>query len=88
MDQHAGIFQLTLEKTEKGTVPRKLEVIPCKYYKGGDYRIEEEKDETEREKTFKILSPDKKFTNCVNPPASFLNTGVILFNEAGEPIMD
>ena len=88
MDQHAGIFQLTLERTENGTVPRKLEVIPCKYYKTGDYRIEEQMDEAEREKTFKILSPGKKYTNCTNPPESFLSTGVILFNEAGEPISD
>ena len=88
MDQHAGIFQLTLEKTENGTVPRKIQVIPCRYYKTGDYRIEEETDETEREKTFKVLSPGRNFTGCVNPPDSFLKTGVILFNEAGELTAD
>ena len=88
MDQHAGIFQITFEKTENGAVPRRLEVIPCKYYKSGDYRIEEETDEAEREKTFKILSPGRNLANCVNPPDSFLKTGVILFNEAGELITD
>ena len=88
MDQHAGIFQITFEKTENGVVPRRLEVIPCKYYKSGDYRIEEETDEAEREKTFKILSPGRNLGNCVNPPDSFLKTGVILFNEAGELIAD
>ena len=88
MDKHAGIFQLTLEKTENGAVPRKLEVIPCKYYKSGDYRIEEEKDENERLSTFKILSPGKNLANCVNPPESFLTTGVISFNENGEIIAD
>lgn len=88
MDQHAGIFQITFEKTENGAVPRRLEVIPCKYYKSGDYRIEEETDEAEREKTFKILSPGRNLANCVNPPDSFLKTGVILFNEAGELIAD
>ncbi len=88
MDQHAGIFQITFEKTENGAVPRKLEVIPCKYYKSGDYRIEEETDEAEREKTFRILSPGRNLGNCVNPPDSFLKTGVILFNEKGELITD
>ena len=88
MDQHAGIFQITFEKTENGAVPRRLEVIPCKYYKSGDYRIEEETDETEREKTFKVLSPGRNLGNCVNPPESFLKTGVILFNEQGEVITD
>ena len=88
MDQHAGIFQITFEKTENGTVPRKLEVIPCKYYKTGDYRIEEETDETEREKTFRIISPGKELKGCVNPPESFLKTGVILFSEKGELIAD
>ena len=88
MDQHAAIVQLTLEKTAEGTVPRKLEAIPCKYYKTGDYRLEEEGDDDEREKTFKILSPGRKLVDCVNPPDSFLYTGVVLFNEAGEMIAD
>ena len=88
MDQHAGIFQITFEKTENGTVPRKLEVIPCRYYKSGDYRIVEETDETERTKTFQVLSPGRNLAGCVNPPDSFLNTGVVLFNEAGELVMD
>ena len=88
MDQHAGIFQITFEKTENGAVPRKLEVIPCKYYKSGDYRIEEETNETEREKTFRILSPGRNLGNCENPPDSFLKTGVIQFNEKGELITD
>ena len=84
MDQHAAIVQLTLEKTADGTVPRRLEAIPCKYYKTGDYRIEEETDEKEREKTFSILSPGRKLADCVNPPESFLSTGVVLFSETGE----
>ncbi len=88
MDQHAGIFQITFEKTDNGTVPRKLEVIPCKYHKSGDYRIEEETDEAERAKTFQILSPGRNLANCVNPPASFLSTGVILFSETGELITE
>lgn len=88
MDQHAAIFQLTLEKKASGTVPRKLEAIPCKYYKTGDYRIEEETDEEQRAKTYKILSPGRKLVDCVNPPESFLSTGVVQFDEAGEMTAD
>ena len=88
MDQHAAIVQLTLEKTANGTVPRKLEAIPCKYYNTGDYRLEEEDDDDEREKTFKILSPGRKLVDCINPPDSFLYTGLVHFDEAGEMIAD
>ena len=86
LDRHAAIFRLTFEKTDSGVVPRKLEAIPCRYYKTDDYRIEEETDETEREKTFKILSPGKNILDCTYPPESFLKTGVVYFNEAGEPV--
>ena len=88
MDQHAAIFRLTFEKTEKGTVVRKLEAIPCKYYKKGDYRIVPETDPAKIAKTYKILSPGKKLQGCDNPPASFLDTGVILFGENGEIVQD
>ena len=84
VDPSTGIFQLAYEKTEEGKVQlKRLQVIPCETQGSGDYRPFELTDPEERKAVFKELVLKKEYKNCVNPPASFLETGVIEF-ENGE----
>ena len=62
---------------------KKMQVIPCETQGSGDYRPFELTDEAERQGVFKELVLKKEYKNCANPPASFLETGVIEF-ENGE----
>ena len=84
LDQHTAIFRLSYKKTGNKTVLKKLEVIPCMVGKKGDYRPQVIEDETEREKTLKILSPKKQISKFTRAPESFLKTGIVLFNDKGE----
>lgn len=88
LDAHTGIFRLTFEKTAGGTVLRRLEVIPCLTGKKGDYRPVVLEDQTEREKTFRLLSPNRRISNFTAAPESFRTTGIVLFSESGELIAD
>ena len=88
LDTHTGIFRLTFEKNASGAVLRKLEVIPCRTGKKGDYRPTVLEDEKEREKTFQILSPKRRISDYTAAPASFRTTGIVFFNEQGEIIPD
>ena len=84
VDPSTGIFQLAYEKTEEGKVQlKRLQVIPCETQGSGDYRPFELTDPAERTAVFKELVLKKEYKNCVNPPLSFLETGVIEF-ENGE----
>lgn len=80
VDPSTGIFQLAYEKTEEGKVQlKRLQVIPCETQGSGDYRPFELTDPEERTAVFKELVLKKEYNNCENPPASFLETGVIHF---------
>ena len=84
VDPSTGIFQLTYEKTEDGKVQlKKLQGIPCETQGSPDFRPFELTDEKERQAVFKELVLKKTYSKCVNPPESFLETGIILF-ENGE----
>jgi len=84
VDPSTGIFQLTYEKAADGAVQmKKFQVIPCETQGSGDYRPFELTDEAERRAVFQELVLKKEYKNCVNPPASFLETGIIEF-ENGE----
>jgi len=83
VDPSTGIFQFTYEKVDGKVQLNKLQVIPCETQGSGDYRPFELTDEGERQAVFKELVLKKTYSKCVNPPDSFLETGIILF-ENGE----
>ena len=83
VDPSTGIFQFTYEKVDGAVQLKKLQVIPCETQGSPDYRPFELTDEAERKAVFKELVLKKTYSKCENPPASFLDTGIILF-ENGE----
>ncbi len=83
VDPSTGIFQLTYEKVDGKVQLKQMQVIPCKTQSSPDFRPMVLTDEAERKKVFKKLVWKKQFKNCVNPPESFLETGIIRF-ENGE----
>ena len=83
IDNHTAIFQLDYRKADGKTVLQKLEVIPCMVGKKGDYRPFVTEDEKEREKTFRILSPNRNISRFTHAPESFRSTGIVLFDENG-----
>lgn len=83
VDPSTGIFQLAYEKVDGQVFLKRLQVIPCETQGSPDYRPFELTDEAERKAVFEELVLKKEYKNCVNPPDSFLETGVIYF-ENGE----
>ncbi|MBR5108617.1 MAG: CapA family protein [Clostridia bacterium] len=74
-----GIFQVTYEKTESGPVLKELKVIPCTTQRSPDFRPKELTEQKDRLGVFKYLTFKKAPYMIENPPASFLETGVIQF---------
>ena len=74
-----GIFQLTYEKTAVGPALKELKVIPCTTQKSPDFRPKELTEQKDRLQVFKYLTFKKAPYMLENPPASFLETGVIRF---------
>lgn len=83
VDPSTGIFQVTYEKLDGTVQLKKLQVIPCETQGTSDFRPFELTEEAARKGVFKELVWKKVYKNCVNPPDSFLNTGIIYF-ENGE----
>ena len=79
VDPSTGIFQVTYENTESGPELKELKVIPCTTQKSPDFRPMELTAEKDRQAVFKKLVLKKTMTAMENPPASFLETGVIRF---------
>ncbi len=79
VDPSTGIFQLTYEKTDGQVQLRQMQVIPCKTQGSPDYRPYEVTDAAERREILEKLTFSKEYKNCENPPASFLETGIIQF---------
>ena len=74
-----GIFQLTYEKTAAGPDLKELKVIPCTTQKSPDFRPKELTEQKDRLQVFKYLTFKKAPYMLENPPASFLETGIIQF---------
>ena len=74
-----GIFQLSYEKTAAGPALKELKVIPCTTQKSPDFRPKELTEQKDRLQVFKYLTFKKAPYMLENPPASFLETGVIQF---------
>lgn len=83
VDPATGIFQLAYEKVDGEVRLTRLQVIPCETQDGPDYRPYVLTDEAERRAVFKKLRMKKEYAKCVNLPESFLETGVVYF-ENGE----
>ena len=79
VDPSTGIFQLTYEKVDGKVELKQMQVIPCKTQGSPDYRPYEVTDPAERREIFDKLTFNKDYKNCQNPPASFLETGIIQF---------
>ena len=74
-----GIFQMTYEKTANGPELKELKVIPCTTQKSPDFRPKELTEQKDRLQVFKYLTFKKAPYMLENPPASFLETGIIRF---------
>ena len=79
VDPSTGIFQLAYERVDGVVQLKRLQVIPCQTQAGPDYRPYELTDPAERQAVFKKLVLKKTYKNCENPPDSFLETGIINF---------
>ena len=82
-DPATGIFQLAFEKVNGKVYLNRLQVIPCEIQDGPDYRPKVLVDEKERRAMFKKLMMRRSYPKCDNLPESFLETGVVWF-ENGE----
>lgn len=83
VDPATGIFQLAYEKVDGEVYLTRLQVIPCQTQDDPDYRPYVLTDENERRAVFKKLVMKKTYAKCENLPESFLETGVVYF-ENGE----
>ena len=79
VDPSTGIFQVTYEKVNGQVELKQLQVIPCRTQGSPDYRPYELTDPGERQEVFSKLTFKKDYANCQNPPASFLESGVVRF---------
>ncbi len=80
VDPATGIFQLAYQRINGEVQLTRLQVIPCETQPSPDFRPYELTDEAARKAVFKKLVLTKEYAKCVNPPESFLETGVIYFN--------
>lgn len=78
-DPDTGIFQLAFEKVDGQAVLTRLQVIPCRYQDGPDYRPIVLVEEADRLAVFKKLMMKNTYAKCENLPESFQETGVVWF---------
>ena len=83
VDPSTGIFQLTYEKVNGQAELTQLRVIPCQTQGSPDYRPMPLTEPEAQKEVFNKLVLKKEYANIQNPPASFLDTGIIRF-ENGE----
>ncbi len=79
VDPSTGIFQLTYERVEGQVQLKKLQVIPCQTQPSPDFRPFVLTDDDDRRAVFKKLVYKKGYARCDNPPESFLETGIVNF---------
>lgn len=85
LDPSTGIFQLTYEKNGGQAELKELRVIPCQTQPGPEYRPFEVTEPQDRRRVFEILAAEltakRGFSGMESPPASFLDSGVIRFDQ-------
>ena len=79
VDPSTGIFQVTYERVNGKAELKELRVIPCQTQGSPDFRPYELTDPADRQAVFTKLTLKKEYNNMSNPPASFLDTGIIRF---------
>ena len=79
VDPSTGIFQLVYEKAEDGLTLKRMQVIPCRTQGSPDYRPYVLTEEADRQAVFQKLTHKRNGKGFVNPPESFLETGVVEF---------
>ena len=77
VDPATGIFQLTYQKEEGRVQLTELSVVPCQTQRSPDFRPFILTEEAQRQAVFGKLVLKKEYKGFENPPASFLETGVI-----------
>ena len=77
VDPAIGIFQLTYQKEEGRVQLTELSVVPCQTQRSPDFRPFILTEEAQRRAVFGKLVLKKEYKGFENPPASFLETGVI-----------
>lgn len=83
VDPSTGIFQIAIEKNDGQPRITQLRVIPCRTQGSGDFRPYELTDPQERRAVFKKLTYSKTYYGMENLPASFLDSGIVRFDENG-----
>ena len=79
VDPSTGIFQLTYEKAHGQAELKELRVIPCQTQGSPDFRPCELTDPAERRQVFSKLVFKREYAKAQNPPASFLESGIVRF---------
>ena len=79
VDPSTGIFQLAYERVNGEVQLKRLQVIPCQTQPSPDFRPFVLTDEDARREVFKKLVYKKGYAKCDNPPESFLETGIVNF---------
>ena len=77
VDPATGIFQLTYQKKDGRVQLAELSVVPCQTQRSPDFRPIILTEEAQRQAVFGKLMLKKEYKGFENPPASFLETGVI-----------
>ena len=77
VDPATGIFQLTYQKEDGRVQLTELSVVPCQTQRSPDFRPFILTEEAQRQAVFSKLVLKKDYKGFENPPASFLETGVI-----------
>lgn len=81
VDPATGIFQLAYERVNGEVQLKRLQVIPCQTQPSPDFRPFVLTEEAARKDVFKKLVYKKGYAKCDNPPESFLETGIVNFED-------
>ena len=79
VDPATGIFQLAYERVNGEVQLKRLQVIPCQTQPSPDFRPFVLTEEAARKDVFKKLVYKKGYAKCDNPPESFLENGIVNF---------
>ena len=81
VDPSTGIFQFTYQIKDDGIQLSKMQVIPYQTQHGPEYRPLELTEPTQQQEVFSKLMFKKEIKGFENPPPSFLENGIVLFDQ-------
>ena len=79
VDPSTGIFQVTYERVNGQVQLKRLQVIACETQGSPDYRPMPLEDPAAQQAVFAKLVMKKQYNNVEDPPVSFLESGIIRF---------